>query len=435
MMQNCIVYWMSRDQRMRNNRALSFAQKRAMELKTPLAVCFCLAPQFLEATIRQYKFMLDGLKELQKDLEKKNIGFVILSGDPAKELPKFLKKANALELVTDFDPLRIKLKWKKAVAARIKIPNHEIDTHNIVPCKIASPKQEFGAYTFRPKIGRLLSDYLEDIPAVRKHPYGLRSPKIAWDKIERSLKVDRSVPPIKWLKSGENAAGKVLNDFIKNRLDRYDKDKNDPSKDAVSNLSPYLHFGQISALTIYNEVTKSSAPKSAKESFLEELVVRRELSDNYCYYNKHYDSFEGLPNWAKKTLNEHRRDARQYIYSLHQLEHSRTHDELWNAAQTEMVKTGKMHGYIRMYWAKKILEWTRTPEEAIKLAIYLNDKYELDGRDPNGYVGILWAIGGLHDRAWGERPIFGKIRFMSYKSQITKFDHKEYLCKISKSRT
>jgi deoxyribodipyrimidine photo-lyase len=213
--------------------------------------------------------------------------------------------------------------------------------------------------------------------------------------------------------------------------------RNNPTRDAQSNLSPYLHFGQISAQRVALEVLKYlSLPPFAREgteggishaAFLEELIIRRELSDNFCFYNRDYDNFEGFPDWAKKTLNKHRKDRRDYIYTVKQFEHAKTHDDLWNAAQMEMAKRGKMHGYMRMYWAKKILEWTESPEKAMEVAIYLNDQYELDGRDPNGYAGIAWSIGGVHDRAWNERPIFGKIRYMSYNGCKAKFDIKQYI--------
>jgi len=203
--------------------------------------------------------------------------------------------------------------------------------------------------------------------------------------------------------------------------------RNDPVADGQSNLSPYLHFGQISAQRVALEVENASVDKASRDTFLEELIVRRELADNFCFYTPQYDKFEGFPAWARKTLNAHRKDRRAYSYTLQQFEYAKTHDELWNAAQTEMVKRGKMHGYMRMYWAKKILEWTGSPEKAMETAIYLNDLYGLDGRDPNGYTGIAWSIGGVHDRAWNERPIFGKIRYMSYNGCKSKFDVKRYI--------
>jgi deoxyribodipyrimidine photo-lyase len=247
-----------------------------------------------------------------------------------------------------------------------------------------------------------------------------------------SLKIDSTVNEVDWITPGENAAHTALKKFLHTRLKGYDENRNDPNLDGQSGLSPYLHFGQLSAQRVALEVSKyRSEYRKDVDAFLEELTIRRELSDNFCYYNLNYDSFEGFPAWAQKTLNEHRKDAREFIYTKKDFELARTHDELWNASQRQLVKTGKMHGYMRMYWAKKILEWTASPEEALKIAIYLNDKYELDGRDPNGYVGIAWSIGGVHDRAWFDRPIFGKIRFMNSKGCANKFKVKEYISKFS----
>ena len=220
--------------------------------------------------------------------------------------------------------------------------------------------------------------------------------------------------------------------FLQNRLPTYDEQRNDPTLDGQSNLSPYLHFGQLSAQRVALETSKASANKKAKEAFLEELIVRRELSDNFCFYNENYDNFKGFPDWAKKTHEIHRKDRREYLYSREEFEQATTHDDLWNAAQIEMIERGKMHGYMRMYWAKKIFEWTASPEEALDIAIYLNDKYELDGRDPNGYTGIAWSIGGVHDRAWFERPVFGKIRYMNYNGCKSKFNVRAYIDKYKR---
>jgi deoxyribodipyrimidine photo-lyase len=214
---------------------------------------------------------------------------------------------------------------------------------------------------------------------------------------------------------------------LDSKLIHYDDTRNDPTQDGQSNLSPYLHFGQLSAQRVALEVRMHPVPDAEKEAFLEELLVRRELSDNFCFYNPSYDSVAGFPEWAQKTLKAHRSDPREYRYSAEELEQGLTHDSLWNAAQMEMVRRGKMHGYMRMYWAKKILEWSQSPDEALNIATYLNDKYELDGRDPNGYTGIAWSIGGVHDRAWQERPIFGKIRYMSHRGAQRKFDVQAYV--------
>jgi deoxyribodipyrimidine photo-lyase len=430
--QGPILYWMSRDQRARDNWALFYAQELALEMKLPLAVVFCLVPDFLGATLRQYDFMLKGLQETEKDLAEKNIPFMLLMGSPERELPRHVRKLKAGALVTDFDPLKIKRKWKSQILAQLGVPLYEVDSHNVIPCWASSSKQEFAAYTFRPKVKKQLKDFLDPFPPLKKHPFSWKTAteRTCWDTARKSLKVDTSVPVVDWIVPGEKAARKRLRYFIHHKLAAYTTQRNDPSLDALSRLSPYLHFGQISAQRVAMEVQKADIPEDDRAAFLEESIVRRELADNYCYYNKNYDNFRGFPDWAKKSLDEHRKDKREYRYSPIQLERGLTHDGLWNAAQMEMVKTGKMHGYMRMYWAKKILEWTKTPEDAQRIAIALNDKYELDGRDPNGYTGIAWSIGGVHDRAWFSRPVFGKVRYMSFGGARSKFDVDAYMDKV-----
>ena len=424
-----VLYWMSREQRVHDNWALLFAQQMAQEKKLPLSVIFNLVPDFLEATIRQYGFMINGLKEVENELAQFNIPFFLLRGKPEVEIPKFIKSLNASVLISDFDPLRIKRIWKKEVSKKIDIPFYEVDAHNVVPCLIASDKTEFGAYTIRPKIHKLLPEFMDEFPAVKKMKKtdSFSSNKIDWQKVTGELKINREVKEVDWIEPGERAASSMLKEFLEYKLERYAEDKNDPNKKALSNLSPYLHFGQISAQRVAIAIHQFHPDSKSSEVFLEELIVRKELSDNFCYFNPAYDSFDGFHNWAKKTLNDHRKDKREFIYSLEDFDNANTHEDLWNAAQTELVTTGKLQGYIRMYWAKKILEWSSSPEEALRIAIYLNDRYELDGRDPNGYVGCAWSIGGVHDRAWTERPVFGKIRYMNLNGAKRKFDVQEYI--------
>ena len=420
---------MSRDQRVRDNWALLYAQEQARRLRVPLAVAFCVVPDFLGATLRQYDFMLAGLEEVERDLAGKNIPFFLLAGEPGRVIPQFLREQTAGLLVTDFDPLKIKRRWRKSVGRLIDIPFHEVDSHNIVPCRVASQKQEYGAYTLRPKLRKLLSRYLTEFPAVKRHPHrsGNTIVPTDWRAVRNRLKLDTSVAGVDWIKPGERAAGRALRRFVNGKLDRYETDRNDPNLDGQSRLSPYLHFGQLSAQRIAREAMKARVNEGSREAFLEELIVRRELSDNFCFFNHAYDSPRCFPTWAQKTLSLHGKDTREYAYTLRELEESRTHDDLWNAAQSMMVKRGTMHGYLRMYWAKKILEWTRSPAAAMKIAIYLNDRYQLDGRDPNGYAGIAWSIGGVHDRPWGERKVFGMVRYMNYKGCRRKFDVKGYV--------
>jgi deoxyribodipyrimidine photo-lyase len=423
-----VVLWMSRDQRVKDNWALLFGQELALKKKVPLAVVFCLLSDFLGATDRHYDFMLRGLQEVEHGLGEKNIPFFLLTGSPEEKLPHFIRENNISVLVKDFDPLKIKCAWSGSVKREINIPFYEVDAHNIVPCWIASPKQEFGAYAFRTKIRRLLPEFLEVYPPLRRHPFLWESniQNTDWSKRFRTFNPD-NIPGLNRIKPGEKAASRFLKDFLEKKLTSYNAERNNPTKNGQSNLSPYLHFGQISAQRVALKVSLSGTDKKSREAFLEEIIVRRELSDNYCFYNKNYDNFYGFPEWAKRTLDEHRKDLREYVYTRDQFENAETHDDLWNAAQTEMVRKGKMHGYMRMYWAKKILEWTESPEKAMEIAIYLNDRYEFDGRDPNGYAGIAWSIGGVHDRAWGERPVFGKIRYMSYNGCKSKFDVGKYI--------
>lgn len=428
-----VVYWMSRDQRVNDNWALLFAREIALENKVPLIVVFCLVPSFLEAAERQYEFMLKGLAETEKSLKSLDIGFTLLTGKPEFAIDLFCREQQAGALVSDFSPLRINRQWKEALAKKLTIAFYEVDAHNIIPCWITSTKQEYAAYTIRPKIKKILPEYLTDIPEIKKHPFPPVKPAAPtnWQKASESLKIDRRVKEVKQFKPGEKAAWEAMRHFIESKLARYDSDRNNPNLDGQSNLSPYLHFGHLSAQRLALMVKGNEEPGVQPESYLEELIVRRELSDNYCFYNAHYDTVKAFPRWARESLDEHNKDHREYVYSPEEFEKAKTHDPLWNAAQVEMVSRGKMHGYMRMYWAKKILEWTDLPEEAMRIAVYLNDKYSLDGRDPNGYAGIAWSIGGVHDRAWKERPIFGKVRYMSYNGSKRKFDVDQYIANNS----
>lgn len=423
-----ILYWMSRDQRVSDNWALVRARELASRLDSQLQVAFCLAPSFLNAPWRHYHFMLEGLKQVERSLANLNVPFFLLEGDPGRAIPDFVEKEKSGYVVTDFSPLKIKQGWDSTLASNLNIPVECVDAHNIVPCWTASPQQEYAAYTFRPKLNRVRLNYLSELAEIQKQDKAAAIDPVDWSRITDKLKVDRKVEPVSKFAPGEEAAGMMLEQFIEKKLSGYGSKRNDPNQDSVSNMSIYLHYGQISAQKIALAVEDSGRESAEdRESFLEELLVRRELSDNYCYYNKDYDNFKGFPKWARKTLNEHRDDRREHLYSRDEFEDAATHDPLWNAAQLEMVRKGKMHGFMRMYWAKKILEWTGSPEEAQEIAIYLNDRYELDGRDPNGYAGIAWSIGGVHDRAWFERDIFGKIRYMNFNGARRKFNIKKYI--------
>jgi deoxyribodipyrimidine photo-lyase len=394
-------------------------------------VCFNLLPQYGENTQRQYDFMLHGLREVENDCARRNLPFVIECGQPEDTIPAIVAEYGVGEVITDFNPLREPREWRDKVAAALPVRLVEVDAHNIVPCRYVSQKVEFAAHTIRPKLHRALPDFLIDIPSVpTQDPVLVSRTGIDWAALDASVAVDSSVPPVEWATPGTQAGKLATRRFIDERLNKYDIRRNDPNADALSNLSPYLHFGQLSAQWVARAVQKSHQGNADdRAAFLEELIVRRELTDNYCFYNGHYDIVAGAPEWAQKTIAEHAHDPRPYLYTCAQLEFANTHDELWNAMQMEMVTTGKMHGWCRMYWAKKILEWTPSASEAISIALYLNDRYELDGTDPNGVVGIMWSICGVHDRAWTERPIFGKIRYMNYNGAKRKFDVDAYIAR------
>ncbi|KAG5187561.1 DNA photolyase, FAD-binding/Cryptochrome [Tribonema minus] len=422
----CVVYWMSRDQRAEDNWAMLYARHLAQEASVPLVVAFNLVPRFLAATIRHFGFMLRGLEETEADLRAKRVPFHLLRGaEPADTVPEFARAQGAVAVVCDMSPLRVPRAWTEGVAAKLAeqgVPVFQVDAHNIVPVWTVSDKQETGARTLRPKIDRLLT-MLTDVPPLAPNAEGTAlPPRPDWAAARETLEVDRSVQEVKTFTPGAAAGRAKLQDFIDNRLKLFATGRNDPNVHASSDLSPYLHFGQLSVQRAVLEVRASKKSSESTKSYVEEAVVRRELSDNFCFYNADYDSLAAAANWARDSLALHASDAREHTYTRDDLEAGRTHDDLWNAAQIQMVQEGKMHGFLRMYWAKKILEWTPSPAEALATAIYLNDRYELDGRDPNGYVGIAWSIMGIHDMGWTERPIFGKIRYMNYAGCMRKFN-------------
>lgn len=430
-----VVYWMSRDQRVQDNWALLWAQQEAIIHGRPLLVVFCLVDDYQGATQRHYSFMRSGFPFLKKRLADHNITFQLLSQSPERVLPGYLAKLDAHALVCDFDPLRIKRRWKEQVAAQVTLPVYEVDTHNIIPVWLTSDKKEYAAYTIRPKIKRLLDDFLTDIPRLKNHPitsqnWEIRSTKGQGPGSARLLSEDQ----LYGLKSGEDTALLAAENVLQKILPGYFERRNDPCSQGQSGLSPYLHFGQLSPQRLAYMVLHAELNPESKEAFLEELVVRRELADNFCFYEPSYDSIDGFPRWGQKTLEEHKKDRRDYLYTLEEFEQAVTHEPLWNGCQQDLVINGRLHGYLRMYWAKKILEWSPDPESALAVAITLNDRYSLDGRDPNGYTGIAWSLGGVHDRAWRERPVFGKIRYMNEAGCRRKFNVDGYISSVHNNR-
>ena len=422
-----VLYWMQRDKRVYDNWALIASQYTAIKNRVPLYVCFQYTGDNRESNTRQYEFLFKGLEQTAQTLEQHNIRFLLLKGNAKDTIPKLIQEHSIGTLFVDYSPLKVYKNRIKKVLEKVQIPFFQVDAHNIVPVWKASDKKEFAAHTIRKKIKNNLIDYLTEYPKIIKHPYGeKRENKFFLLGTMKNLNIDISVQPVSWIKPGESAANKSLI-LLNKSLNNYDVHRNDPNKNALSNLSPYFHYGHLSSQRAVLEIKKFNIPQNDKAAFIEQVIVRKELADNFCEYEINYDYFDGFHPWAQNTLNQHRNDEREYLYPKQQFEEAETHDDLWNAAQNQMMITGKMHGYMRMYWAKKIMEWSPSPEIAQQIAIDLNDKYQLDGRDPNGYTGIAWSIGGIHDRAWFERPVYGKIRYMNYNGCKSKFDVAKYI--------
>ncbi len=412
---------MSRDQRTNDNHALLAAQRHALAGRLPLVVAFVVYPVSGGRAREHFEFMLAGLRDVADALEKLDITFVVRTAHkPIAALRHIVGDVAPAAIYVDFSPLRGPRTLRSALASSCGIPVFEVDTHNIVPAWVTSEKLEFAARTIRPKIHRHLSRFLVEPPRLRHHPH-------PWQGSLSSDSLDVPSAPLSngthvAAVPGQVAAAAALRAFIRHRLADYATARNDPTVDGLSGLSPYFHYGQLATLRV-----ALTAPDAA--ALIEEMVVRKELSDNFCLYQPHYDSIRGAPDWAARTLGAHATDARSFVYSYQQLEHAQTHDEAWNAAQRQMTRDGKMHGYMRMYWAKKILEWTPSASVAIEHAIRLNDFYEIDGGDPNGYVGVMWSIAGVHDRPWAERPVFGQIRYMNDAGLRRKFKIDAYIAR------
>lgn len=441
-----VLYWMQGSVRVQDNLALVYARREATRLNVPLLVMFSLTPDYPGANVRSMDFLLRGLRVVWEDLVDLGIAFVLAYGTPPRAAKVLAAKARSV--VVDKSNIPLTEQWRRDLAKLVACPVIQVEDNVVIPVDEVSQKEEYSAATLRPKITRLLPLYARsDIPVVvpgaSKGPSAMMIENLAkgllvegslsWLDPKQSAgllqdplltgRLDAEVPAVD-LPSGSGAALEVLNRFLETKLSRYDEDRNNPTLDGQSGLSPYLHFGMISPLRVVQNALRYPGP--ALEVFLEEMVVRRELAVNFSLRSGAPDKYSSLPEWAKKTLADHAGDPRSHLYSLEDWEAARTHDAAWNAAQNQMKKTGKMHGYMRMYWGKKILEWSATPEEAFKTAIYLNDRWSLDGRDPNGWTGVAWCF-GKHDRPWAERPVFGLIRYMNEAGLRRKFDLDAYI--------
>jgi deoxyribodipyrimidine photo-lyase len=429
-----VIYWMSQSHRANFNHSLEFAIELSNAYRKPLLVYFPITDRYKYSNARYYKFMLDGILEAKKSIEERGIKFVIEKVDDIKQRVVEISR-DAFALITDKAYLKFYRRLNQYVADKLDIPVYEVESDVCVPVEIASDRLEPYAFGLRKKIYSIIDAFIVELK-----PREVKIKSVSLDfgigeltlrdslEILNILNIDKSVSLSPFV-GGYTQARKYLEDFIERKLHKYKDFRSHPELDYQSNLSPYLHFGQISPIEVVLEVLSKYGKDENVDSFFNELIVWRELARNFCYYNSNYNHYEGIPDWAKETLEEHKKDRREYIYTLEELENAKTHDEYWNAAQLELLKTGKMHNYMRMYWCKKIIEWTDDPKQAFDIACYLNDKYELDGRDPNGYAGISWCF-GTHDRPWKERKIFGKIRYMSASGLEAKFDIKKYVEKV-----
>ncbi len=422
----CVMVWIQRAQRAHANPSINTAIEIARELDVPVIAIFGLVPAFPSATLRHYHFMAEGLRELPDALAARKIGWHLETGEPEDVIPHLVKRHRASALVTDLNPLRIGREWREGVAGKIKIPMLEVDSDTVVPSGLFK-KEEYAARTIRPKIQKHLDRHLVHIPDIHAPvECDLREGPDPLTAIE-AFDLDTSVGPAPDFRGGEREARRRLRDFVDARLDRYDTERNRADIDAGSQLSPYLHYGQIGPIEIALAIDESSAPAPAKDSFVDELIIQRELSINFVLHNADYDRYAGLPDWGKKSLAEHAGDPREHEYTRGQLEAASTHDDLWNMAMTQMIHEGWLPNRLRMYWGKQIALWSASPEAAFRTTVYLNDKYFLDGRDANSYGNIGWCIGGRHDRPFGpERPVTGLVRPMGMGAMKRTFDVNAY---------
>lgn len=418
------------------NHALRFAISEANERRLPLVVYEGLKYYYPWASDRIHTFILEGVREKRRAFEKLGIRYLFYlqkdENSPKDTVARIAE--NAALIVTDDFPCFIIPKHNEAIARKAKIPVYAVDSNGVIPLS-RFEKEEYGAYTIRPKIKKILNEYLKPF---EEEKIKIKSPDLIIDCPETEVTekniaglvaacaIDHSVKPSPIYRGGRENGRARLEKFLGEILPDYDKARNKPEKDGSSRLSAYLHFGFLSPLEIALAVKDAAAPPKSKDAFLEELIVRRELSYNFTRFNPDYDSLRALPAWAHKTMREHIDDERAQVYSLEQLEAGETHDALWNAAQREMIETGEIHNYVRMLWGKNVIGWTRSYEEAFAILEHLNNKYCLDGRNPNSYAGILWCF-GKHDRPWMERPVFGMMRYMTSASTGKKFDSRQYI--------
>ena len=468
-----VVYWMVGFRRPRWNFALQHAAAHAAELGKPLVILEALRVDYPWASDRLHRFVLDGMSANARHFAGKNVvNFPYVEarkGDGRGLLTSIAK--DACLVVSDDYPTFFIPKMQETAASRFNVRLEVVDSNGLLPVRTTN-RVFTRAFDFRRHLqrellkhlgARPLADPVDGLPPVLEQTTEtlLAAASEGWAAATddtlggntiQSLPLDHTVPAVD-LEGGFEVAERRMEKFLSSAIDRYVEDRNHPDKCATSGLSPWLHFGHLSSHQIFDELTKNEgwnsddcAPKATgsregwwgmsanAEAFIDQLVTWRELGFNMCAHQSNYDRYESLPGWARQTLEDHETDARPHLYSLEELELSRTHDPIWNAAQTELRETGGLQNYLRMLWGKKILEWSPTPRDALAAMTELNNKYALDGRDPNSYSGIFWVL-GRYDRAWGpERPIFGKIRYMSSENAKRKLRMTDYLNRFARPR-
>lgn len=413
-----MIYWMQQAQRTIDNHALELACYLSAAMNLPLSVVFVLTP-YPEARRRHYHFMLEGLQDAADALHKRHIPFLCKIGTPVDVLAE--EAVSCALLVTDCGYNTIQRQWRSDVAKILPCPLIQVETDAVIPVHTASEKCEYAARTLRPKITRLLPDYLVPMPChVPIETTNQPAVKLDINALLQTMDITDEIPVSSVFRGGQTEAMRRLHEFVLHRLPHYADKSNDPARRMSSELSSYLHFGQISPLTIALNIQQATADSTNKDAYLEELIVRRELAFNQALFNPASHEYHGIPSWAQTTLDTHRHDPRDYLYSRDEWEQAATHDPYWNAAQNQLRQEGIIHNYMRMYWGKKLIEWSASPEEAFETAVYLNNTYALDGRDPNSWTGISWCF-GTHDRPWTQRPVFGTVRYMNANGLKRKF--------------
>ena len=435
-----VLYWAQMNRRVTFNHGLLFAAELANKLNLPVLVYEGLTCSYEHANDRLHTFVLEAVPETGKQLEKLGIGYVFYLRKTHKSRNDVLYELakDAAAIVTDDYPVFIARHHNSRVPGKVDVAYYAVDSSCVVPMN-SIPQRQYAAYTIRPRINRLLPQYLKPPDSLRvKHRFTGKPPsfhtKVTEDAIASlvaSCEINHAITPSLSFEGGSKQAEKLLQFFLKTNLKRFSEDRNQPIEHATSHMSPYLHFGQISSLEIALAVKEHAhINKTSADSYLEELIVRRELSFNYARHVEDPGDLKNLPDWCQQNMQKHARDKRDPLYTPKQFEAAETHDELWNATQKEMLLRGKIQGYYRMYWGKKIIEWSRGYQKAADTMIDIHGRHALDGRDPNTYTNILWCF-GLHDRAWPERPVFGKMRFMSIEGLRRKTKTQAYIDEIA----